>query len=168
MQDGKESARLSSNMEDYLECIAAVKKDRGVVRVKDVSQTIGVRASSVTVALNVLSRKGLVVHERYGYVELTPEGENVAEDVQKRHDMLTKFLSEILKIDARVAEEDACKIEHSISYQTFSKLTKFIEFVETCPESKRPDWLESFDYYSKTGKRRKCKTRKLKEKLMKK
>jgi len=157
--------RLSSNMEDYLEAVALLKKEKGIARVRDISRLLKVKPPSVTSALSTLSKNGLVIHERYGYVDLTQDGEKLAQSVQMRHDMLVNFLTEILKIDSNIATEDACKIEHSISPQTFQKLTKFIEFVETCPEHTRPDWLKSFDYYFKTGKRRKCKIRQIKQKV---
>jgi len=155
---------LSSNMEDYLEAIALLKKNHGVARVKDISRSLNVKKPSVTGALNILAKDGFVVHERYGYVDLTLEGERLARGVQKRHDILTKFLIEILNINSRIAAEDACKMEHSVSPQTFEKLTKFIEFVETSPDGKRPIWLKGFDYYLKTGKRRRCKLRRIKQK----
>ena len=140
--------KLSSNMEDYLEAIAVLKK-KGIARVKDLAKLLNVKTSSVTSALNTLARSGLVVHERYGYIELTPEGENLAYEVQRRHDMLFKFLTEVLKIDPNVAKEDACRMEHSVSHQTLERITKFIKFVETCSHNDRPDWLKSFDSYFK-------------------
>lgn len=149
--------KISFNMEDYLEAIATLlKKEKGIARVKDISRLMNVKTPSVVSALDNLSKNGFVVHERYGYVELTPEGEKLAESVDKKHKMLIKFLTEILNIDSKIAEGDACKMEHSISHQTFKKLTKFIEFVETCPDSDRPDWLKSFDHYFKTGRRPRC------------
>jgi DtxR family transcriptional regulator, Mn-dependent transcriptional regulator len=160
----EENKRLSSNMEDYLEAIAFLKKE-GVARVRDISRLLNVKSSSVNAALNTLSKNGLVAHERYGYVELTQEGKKLASCVQKRHDTLLKFLTEILKIDPEIAESDACKMEHSASPQTLQKITKFIEFVETCPDQDRPDWLKSFDHYFKTGKRIRCKIRQVKQKI---
>ena len=151
--------KLSSNMEDYLETIAFLKKDKGVVRVKDVSRLMNVKTPSVTGALSILSKDKLVVHERYGYVELTPKGRKIALRVQERHDMFIKFFTEILSIDPQIAAEDACRMEHSISPQTFERLTKFIKFIETSPVSGRPEWLKGFDYYLKTGKRRKCRVK---------
>ncbi len=160
----KKDKKLSSNMEDYLEAIALLKKEKGIARVRDISRLLNVEASSVNSALNNLSESGFVIHERYGYVELTSEGEKLAESIQKKHEILLKFLTEVLNIDPRIATEDACKMEHSISPQTFKKLTKFIEFIETCPDGDRPDWLKSFDHYFKTGKRLRCKVRQLKQK----
>jgi DtxR family Mn-dependent transcriptional regulator len=154
--------KLSSNMEDYLEAITVLKKKNGVARVRDLAKFLNVKTSSVTSALNTLSRSGFAVHERYGYVELTKSGEEIAHNVQKRHSLLIKFLTNILSINPKIAAEDACKMEHTLSPQTFKKFTKFIEFVEACPDGLRPDWLKSFDYYFKTGKRRKCKIREMK------
>lgn len=146
-------------MEDYLEAIAVLKEKNGVVRVRDISCLLSVEPPSVASALSNLSGNGLVVHERYGYVELTPDGERLAQDIKKRHEMLVKFLSGILDIDPRTAAEDACKMEHSMSAKTSKRLAKFIEFVGTCPDDNGPDWLRSFGYYIKTGRRRKCKVR---------
>ena len=157
--------KMSSNMEDYLEVIAALKRKKGIARVRDISRLMNVRTSSVSAALGALSKNGFVVHERYGYVELTSKGENLAQGVQRRHDMLFKFLTEILKIDPEVASEDACRMEHSVSRKTLEKITRFIEFVETCPHHGRPDWLKSFDRYFKTGRRPRCKIKRLKQKL---
>ena len=156
--------RLSSNMEDYLEAVAALKKENGVARVRDISHLLNVKSPSVNAALQVLSRKGFIIHEKYGYVDLTSAGKEAARQVQDKHDILRKFLVEILSIDQKIATKDACQMEHSISPQTFKKLTKFIEFVKTGPQSGKPDWLKSFDYYFKTGKRLKCKMRQVKKK----
>ncbi len=153
--------KLSSNMEDYLEAIAALKKENDVVRVRDISQSIGVKSSSVNAALKTLSGKGYVDHERYGYVKLTPDGEEVAGNIQSKHDALLKFLSTVLGINKGIASEDACKMEHAISSQTFSKLAKFMQFVEGDLNGKKPEWLKGFNYYIKTGKRPKCKMREL-------
>jgi len=151
-----EKKKLSSSMEDYLEAILLLTKKNGIVRVSDIAQLLSIRKSSVHVALKALSKKKLVLHKRYGDVNLTKEGKVLARDVQRRHDMFVKFLNEILDIDPKTAKEDACKMEHVISPQTFNKLRKFIEFLENCPDQDRPYCLQNFDYYYKTGERRKC------------
>ena len=151
--------KLSSTMEDYLEAIAALKKQNDVARVRDIGRLLDVKSSSVNAALRTLSRKGLVRHEKYGYVNLTPTGEEIACNVQGKHDLLLKFLSEILNINENEALQDACKMEHAISPKTFDRLTKFIKFVETGLNGGRPQWLKSFKYYLKTGKKLSCKMR---------
>lgn len=143
-------------MEDYLEAIHQIKKENGKVGVSDIAQILSVKKPSVHVALKALSKKNLVIHEKYGDVNLTEEGKKIARNVQRRHDMLAKFLNKILDIDPDTAEKDACRMEHVISPKTFNKLTKFIEYLEVCPDQERPFCLQNFDYYYKTGKRRKC------------
>ena len=139
-------------MEDYLEAISGLEKKNRVARVGDISRLLNVKTPSVTAALDNLSKNGFVVHQRYGYVQLTPQGRKVAETIEKRHEMLVKFLIEILDINPRLAKEDACKIEHSLSKQSSEKLAKFIEFVKSSPDSNKPTWLENFHYYFKRGK----------------
>ncbi|MFH1045512.1 MAG: metal-dependent transcriptional regulator [Candidatus Omnitrophota bacterium] len=119
--------KLSSSMEDYLEAVVFLKRDKGVARVKDISAMIRVKTPSVIGALNALAKDGLIIHERYGYVELTRIGERIAQKVKKRHETLVHFLTQILGIDSKRAAEDACKMEHVISPQTTEKLTKFLE-----------------------------------------
>jgi len=151
--------KLSSNMEDYLEAIAALKKQNDIARVRDISRLLSVKSSSVNAALRILSQKGFVTHERYGYVNLTPSGEAIAGNIQGRHDLLLKFLTEILSINDNEALQDACKMEHAISPKTFDRLTKFIRFVETGLNGGKPQWLKSFKHYLKTGKKLSCRMR---------
>ena len=157
--------QLSSNMEDYMEAIAVLKKRNSVARVRDIGKLMKVKTSSVTSVLNVLSKRGLVSHERYGYVDLTENGEKLAKRIQGYHNVLAKFLTEILSINHETAGKDACRMEHAISLPTFQKLTGFMDFVATCPDGARPEWLKGFDYYFKTGRRLKCKTRQINAKL---
>ncbi|OIO34621.1 MAG: hypothetical protein AUJ70_00575 [Candidatus Omnitrophica bacterium CG1_02_40_15] len=154
-----EIKRISSNMEDYLEAIAFLKKEKGVARVNDIGRLLRVKNSSVNAALITLAKRGLVAHERYGTAELTVEGGRVACDVQKRHDTVFKFLSKILEINEKTAQVDACKMEHAISPMTFNRLTKFIRFVEIGLNGGIPQWLKSFKHYLKTGKKLSCRMR---------
>ena len=89
---------------------------------------------SVTGALKILTDRNLVRHEKYEYVELTENGIKIAEEVKRRHELISRFLTHVLKIDTEIAEGDACKIEHSVSPVTIERLVKLVEFIETCPE----------------------------------
>lgn len=151
-----EPRKISSNMEDYLEAIATLKKQGGVARVKDIGRLLDVKNPSVNAALNSLSNAGFVIHERYGYADLTPEGEALAKDVMARHEALVKFFTVILGIDPKGAEVDACRMEHSMSREGFERLTKFMDFIESCPQNEKPEWLKNFEHYKKTGKRLQC------------
>ena len=155
---------LTSNTEDYLEAIAILKRKNGVARVRDISRFLGSDPPNIASTIKKLSERGFVVHERYGYVDLTPEGKKIAAEVSNKHKKLLEFLTEILDIDPIVADQDACKMEHSVSGETLEKMTKFVEFVRTSPEEGMPDWLRSFGHYFKTGKRLRCKVRAMKKK----
>lgn len=122
--------KLTESLENYLETIAMLKNKNKIVRVKDISKVLDVKNSSVNVALNVLSDKGLVIHEKYGYVDLTDEGQKIADDIQYKEDVLFKFFTEILGVEKNIALKDACKMEHTISDETLSKLIFFIGKVD--------------------------------------
>jgi len=153
----------SASMEDYLESIIMLREGREAVRVSQMSKALGVKMPSVTSALSKLSQQGLVEHNRYGRVQLTPDGEKIAEDVFHRHEALRRFLAEILNVDPEIAAVDACKMEHSISPVTEEKLAKFIEFVLSRPKV-QPEWLKLFDRYVNSGEiPQECMTRCLRE-----
>ena len=141
----------SPSMEDYLEAIANLKGGGGIVRVNQISRRLNVKMSSVTSALKKLSEEELVVHERYGYVGLTPEGDKVAMEVVRRHKTLTRFFVEALDVDQKTAEEDACKIEHVISPMSMDRLTKFVEFIHACPLGET-NFPKRYKYYLGYGK----------------
>ncbi|MFH1435993.1 MAG: metal-dependent transcriptional regulator [Pseudomonadota bacterium] len=145
--------QLSASLEDYLEAIWIAGREATVVRVKDLTGSMNVKTSSVIGALKNLSGKGLIIHERYGYIELTQMGETLARQIYERHLTLTRFLNKILGIDLGTSGEDACQIEHHVSRKTMDKIVKFIEFVETCPEGD-PVWLSNFHNFAKKGSRR--------------
>jgi DtxR family Mn-dependent transcriptional regulator len=140
----------TASMEDYLEAIANLGAGRKVVRVKQISEMLGVKMPSVTSALKKLSEQELVEHERYGHIKLTPEGDKVARDVICRHEALTRFFAQALGINQETAEEDACKIEHVISSLSMERLTKFVEFIEACPLG-GANFPSRYEYYLKHG-----------------
>jgi len=136
----------TASMEDYLEAIAKLGEVETKVRVTDISKRLGVKKPSVTYALQKLSEAGLVEHQKYGCVDLTSDGRIIAEDVIHRHEVFFRFLSEILGVDREIAQVDACKLEHWLSESSINRLTKFVEFILTCPRGD-PLLLHGFDYY---------------------
>lgn len=147
---------LSPVMEDYLKAIAIIKTERSVARVRDIADSLQVKSSSVNAAVTSLSEKGLVIHERYGFVDLTAQGNKLARAFIKRHKIFMNFLIMVLGVEGEVACKDACLMEHSLSNETVEKLTKFIEFVNMCPEQKKPEWIQRFEYYYRTGELMEC------------
>ena len=101
--DRNNENKLSSNMEDYLETIYVLDKKNEAVRVRDISALMDVKKSSVNNAVGVLSKKGFVRHEKYGYVTLTGEGRRISRAIKKRHDLLVRFLQEILGVEKDTA-----------------------------------------------------------------
>lgn len=141
---------LTSSLEDYLKAIWIINLDKKVVRVKDIVEKLGVKASSVVEAMNNLKDKDLVNQEKYGYIELTSEGARLAKDIYKKHKSLYRFIRSVLGVDINTAEEDACRIEHYVSKETLDRIIKFIEFIDNCPEGK-PVCLSNFQKFVKSG-----------------
>lgn len=153
----------SASMEDYLEAIAKLGEGKKVVKVKQLSEMLGVKMPSVTSALKKLSEQELVEHERYGHIKLTPEGDELARDVICRHEALARFFAQALGIDRVTAEEDACKIEHVISPLSMDRLTKFVEFIEACPLG-GASFPSRYEYYLEHGELpRECSRRGMKK-----
>ena len=129
--------KLTESLENYLETIGMLVRENKIARVKDISKKLNVKNSSVNIALNVLADKGLIIHEKYGYVELTPEGQKIADDIQYKEDILLRFFTEILGVDKDIALKDACRMEHTISDETLAKLIFFIGKVDKEASFKR-------------------------------
>jgi DtxR family Mn-dependent transcriptional regulator len=119
------TTRRTARTEDYLKTIAILGDGGKTVSVTEISKALGVKKPSVTSALKKLSRQGLVEHERYGLVTLTAEGNKIAQDVIHRHEVLRRFLVEVLKVDPEVAAEDACQMEHVMSLTSLEELESF-------------------------------------------
>ena len=144
---------IPKTVEEYLEVIYELIQEKGYARTIDISSRLNIQPPSVTEMIQRLDENGFLIYERYRGLKLTPKGEELAKSVCKRHETLATFLK-IIGVDERIAEEDACKIEHNINTITMDRLTKFVEFVQNAPHD--PKWLEHFEYYIRTGKHIKC------------
>jgi DtxR family Mn-dependent transcriptional regulator len=133
----RKTAPLSRSLEDYLETIYELVRDHKVARVKDIAGARGVKPGSVSPAMRRLADAGLIRYEQREYIDLTPRGERLARRVLARHNLLTRFFSEILLMDADEAEADACAMEHNLSDEGMDRLTRLFEFFKTCPEKDR-------------------------------
>jgi DtxR family Mn-dependent transcriptional regulator len=142
--------KQTASMEDYLETIAILREKGEPVTVTSISKRIGVRKPSVNWALTKLSEAGLVLHEKYGDVELTPDGARIANEVYRRHKVLRSFLADVLEVNPETAERDACRMEHLLSPDSIAKLEKFIRFIMDCHPGK-PRWHDVFQRYLKNG-----------------
>ena len=139
-------SKPTTSGEGYLKAIALLGKEGKVVRVTEIGKLLQVKAPSVTEALTKLSEAGLVKHQKYGGVELTTEGARIARDVNRRHEVLRRFLAEILNVHREIAEQDACGMEHALSTDSLDRMAKFVEFMSNCPLG-TPECLKGFSYY---------------------
>lgn len=125
---------LTAALEDYIETIYELIRDKGIARVRDIAKARDVKAGSVSPAMKRLADLGLIRYERREYIKLTPRGEAEARRVYARHEMLTRFFQEVLLVPYDVAREDACRIEHTLSDTTLDRLVRVFEFMRACPE----------------------------------
>ena len=109
--------------EDYLEAMLMMQQKHGYIRSIDIAEQLGVTKPSVTYTTKRLRENGYITMDRDGLITLTPSGMDIASRMLDRHHTLTKFLME-LGVDAKTAEEDACKMEHDISEQTYTALCR--------------------------------------------
>ncbi len=113
--------KLHASGEDYLETILVLQKKLGMARSVDVARHMGVSKPSVCVAVNTLKDGGFVMMDENHFLHLTNAGREVAEEIYERHCFFTEQLI-AAGVDPKTAEADACRIEHTISDESFSKL----------------------------------------------
>lgn len=108
-----------------------------------------VKMPIVSSILRSIKDKGLVNYQKYEYVELTKKQANVGKEVRRRHHILLTFLTEILKTEFMTADEDACKMEHTLNSATMYS-PDVMEFIQTCPRL-GDDWLQYLEEYRAHG-----------------
>ena len=112
---------INESAENYLETILILSKKLPVVRAVDISEELGCKKSSVSVAMKKLRENGYVELDQEGFLLLTQTGREIAARVYDRHRVLTDFFVS-LGVSPEVAVRDACKVEHDLSQETFEKL----------------------------------------------
>ena len=117
--------RLQESGEMYLETIFMLSKEMNIVRAIDVVEHMGYSKPSVSRAVGLLKQGGYVVVEDNGNLKLTDSGREIGEKIYARHQLLTQLLIR-LGVDEKIAAEDACKMEHAISDETFEALSKHL------------------------------------------
>jgi len=121
---------LTEGLEDYLEAILICESQHRFVRTKHIAEKMQVSSPSAHAAVKELSKLGLVEHESYGYIELTPEGRCEAEKVYSRHKVLYRFFHDFLGLPGKVSEDNACGIEHHFDDMTMRRFTRMLEFLK--------------------------------------
>ena len=117
---------VNESAENYLETILILSKELPVVRSVDIANELGFKKSSVSVAMKNLREKEHIVVDKSGFITLTPSGREIAEMIYERHEMISSWLMR-LGVSKDVALEDACKMEHVISKESFEAIKKAIQ-----------------------------------------
>ena len=113
--------RADESLEDYLETILMLQKNRGQVRSIDIANEMNFTKPSVSVAMKNLREKGYITMDSTGYITLTESGRQRAEDVLERHTILADLLMRI-GVSKETALADACKVEHDLSEESFEAI----------------------------------------------
>jgi len=118
--------KIQESGEMYLETILVLKNKNGIVRSIDIANHTGYSKPSVSRAMGILKDGGFIDVDKEGTITLTDFGEEVARRIYERHVILTEFFVK-LGVDSKIAAEDACKIEHDISEETFEKMKEYMQ-----------------------------------------
>jgi len=121
--------RIHKSAEDYLEMILRLNEEKGYARSVDIATGLGVSKPSVSVAMKQLREGGYILMDKDNYITLTDTGMEIAQRIYERHKVLTRMLT-MIGVDEKIAEDDACKVEHDISVQTFTALKDQLERME--------------------------------------
>jgi len=117
--------KIQQSAEDYLEAMLILQEEHGYIRSIDIARHLGVTKPSVAYAVKRLKESGYINMEPNGPITLAPAGLKIAKRIYERHKALTAFL-EKLGVSKEQAEEDACKIEHVISHETYVAICDFV------------------------------------------
>ena len=118
----------NESAENYLETILILSKKLPVVRAVDISNELGFKKSSVSIAMKNLRLKNQITVTDAGFIYLTDEGRAIAEMIYERHEYLSTWL-ESMGVPKEIATEDACKIEHVISKESFEAIKTHVKYV---------------------------------------
>lgn len=115
--------KVLESAENYLEAILMIREEKGMVRAIDIVNHLGFSKPSVSVAMKHLEADNFIRRNKDGFIFLTEDGEEIAEMIFERHNLLTDIFVRI-GVNPETAREDACKIEHDLSEETFESIKR--------------------------------------------
>ena len=116
---------MTKSLEDYIEVVYVLIHEKNRARVRDIATTLKVKMPSVVKGISELKKLGLVTQEPYGDVELTAKGRRIATMILNRHNKIREFLV-LIGVSERIADKDACQMEHIISAETLDRIRDFL------------------------------------------
>ena len=118
--------KIQKALEDYLEAMLRCKEERGYIRSIDVAELVGVTKASVSYSTKRLRENGYILMDKDGLITLTESGMKIARSIYERHKLLAEFLIS-LGVSEEIAREDACKIEHDLSEESFYAIRRYAQ-----------------------------------------
>ena len=116
---------IQESAENYLETILMLKEEKGAVRSIDIARKMDFSKPSISRAMSLLRENGYITMDKEGLIDLTDAGMEIASRIYERHRLLSKWLV-ALGVSPETASEDACRIEHDVSDETFQKIKEHI------------------------------------------
>lgn len=126
--------KVYESAEDYLESILSLRIRQGNVRSIDIANELNFSKPSVSIAMKKLRESGYIQVDSDGFITLLPSGEEIAQRVYERHQLLTDLFVR-LGVDPEVAAVDACKVEHDLSAETFQKIKEYVQGLAPAEEA---------------------------------
>ena len=118
--------KTNESAENYLETILVLSQKKPVVRGVDIAEELGFKKSSVSVAMKNLRENGYICVNENNEITLTESGRKIAETIYERHTLLSNWLV-ALGVDPKTAAEDACRMEHVISSESFAAIKQHVQ-----------------------------------------
>ena len=126
---------MTKSLEDYIEVVYVLIHEKNRARVRDIATSLKVKMPSVVKGISELKKLGLVTQEPYGDVELTAKGRRIATMILNRHNKIREFLI-LIGVSERIADKDACQMEHIISAETLDRIRDFLRKTKKEAEAK--------------------------------
>ena len=140
-------------VEDYVEKLYELQKGDSRVHTNEVASSFKIKPASVTEIFVKLKEEGYINYKKYGGVSLTEKGKELARETRRRHDALFEFLV-MIGVERKIAERDACEMEHILHKKSMSAIIKFVDVINKCRFT--PLFIKRLKKYVETGKLSEC------------
>ncbi len=124
-----EQNTVTHSVAHHLMTISHLRKEKGYARVTDVAKSLDITRGSASITLKTLKEKGFVEEDENKFLKLSKKGEHLNHTIESMRLILIRFFKDVLGVEARQAEIDACKMEHLISKESGEKLLQFMKFL---------------------------------------
>lgn len=117
--------------EDYLETILSLYNRNGYVRSVDIANELGYTKPSISRAMSILKSSGYIEMDKRGHILLTSKGKKTAEKITERHNIISKFMIDVLGVSKETADAESCRIEHIVSDETIDRIKEKLNSLES-------------------------------------